>query len=144
MNKESDNLVQEAKQASESGNLGVWLLGLLKKTEANNTDLINLIAKKKDELRGPELIPLKEIKRTFGPEKNMLHRESQSEFNRRVAKIQKAIVAGFQPAPLLIEKSSQGLVLLDGNHTFEALKVNHTEYWAIYYSGNDITKLGEF
>ena len=144
MIQKSNDLVKEAILALKHGNLGKWLLELLKRTEPKNIDLIKLITKKGKELKGPELMPLKEFKRTFGPEQNMLYRESHSEFEKRVAQIYKALRAGFKPAPLLIEKSPQGLLVLDGNHTLEALRRNHKEYWAIYYSGDEISRLGQF
>lgn len=128
------NPVQEAQVAAKIGKLGEWLLAFLQKTEAGNADLLRFVEEKIADFRGPELIDFSQIKRTFGPENGMLYNESETDFRRRIDEIKMAIETGLTSAPLLAESTEKGFKLLDGNHTYEALKeLGYEEYWVIFF-----------
>lgn len=115
------------------------LLEFLHKTEANNLDLINYVNIHKDNLEGPILVPENKIQRTLGPEPDMLNRESEKDFLAKVKSIAEKIKQNpEQPIILLCEKFKETYYILDGNHTFEALKISGIKEFNVIYCNDTV------
>lgn len=113
------------------------LTELLNRTEKDNVNLINYI--NSHELYGPILVEEDKIIRTIGPEANMLNHETVEEFNTQVDSIVKRIKTSSQNSiNLLCEKYNDTYYLLDGNHTFEALKIIGTTQFSVIYSNDSV------
>jgi hypothetical protein len=118
------------------------LVTFLQDTEKDNTDLLNYIHAHKDNLFGPILIEENKIQRTLGPESNMLNHESENDFKIKVDRIAKRIIDYPKTQlNLLCEKFNDTYYILDGNHTFEALKTTGVRnFWVIYTNDSVIYK----
>lgn len=104
------------------------------KTEDDNPELLEYIESHKDKWAGPTLIEETFIKRTVGPEAEMLNFESESEFKVKVDEILKWLANNpGHDLNLLCELNGNTYYLLDGNHRFEALKkLGHTQFSIIF------------
>lgn len=121
---------------------GQMVLKFLNLTESENKELIRYIQKKRNELHGPKLVSIGRIQRTLGPEKGMLHPESKDLFRKRTDEWVRKFKNNFRPFPLIAELDGETYLLLDGNHTFEALKrIGRKKCWVIFYAGDKVHKL---
>lgn len=118
------------------------LIGLLEITEKDNPQLVNYFTAHKDNLEGPVLVEKNRIQRTLGPELGMLNSESKQDFKSKVDNILESIKQNPDKQIYLIcEKYNDRYYLLDGNHTFEALKKNGQEkFWVVFANDSVIHK----
>ena len=115
------------------------LLGLLETTEKNNSDLINYVTSHKNDIQGPILIKQEKIQRTLGPEPEMLNSESKENFKSKVENILQSIKQNpDKEIYLLCEKFNDTYYLLDGNHSFEALKKNGHEKFSVIFTNDSV------
>lgn len=124
-------------------NLYNQIMQIVLATEANNKELLAYIDSHKDAWRGPELINESLIKRTVGPEPEMLNFESETQFDSKVKKIQNWLTEHpDEKLSLLCEKHEGLYYLLDGNHRFEALKnLGHQQFSVIFTEDSVIHNL---
>ena len=125
--------VKQIEEAKNVGNYSQWLVDTFKHLEANNTNLLKYIQSRKDNIKGPEKVNPELIIRTVGPEPEMLNHESVVKFQDTTDKI---IIEEFmaEQIVLLCEKFESNYYLLDGNHTFEALKKFKPPFINIIYT----------
>lgn len=69
---------------------------------------------------GPLLMPLSLFSRCCGPEEGMTYRVHPGWFEEHVSELMEAIQTDADMPPLIIQYSSSGFELNDGNHRFEA------------------------
>lgn len=69
---------------------------------------------------GPLRMPLNMFKRCCGPEETMKWQVDAVSFDRHVTTLTKAILAHTNLPPLIIQYTSDGFTLTDGNHRWEA------------------------
>jgi hypothetical protein len=112
-------------------------------TEKNNQELINYIESHRNEWKGPILVNVNLIQRTVGPEQYMLNYESHKDFGLKVETIKNQL----QNHPkdrinIVCEKLKDSYLILDGNHTFEAVKqLGKDEIKVIYAEDSILHKL---
>lgn len=137
------NNIKSAIEAKEKNQLYEWLLELLQITEATNKDLINYLTNHRENLNGPTLISAQEVQRTIGPEQGILNKESVDQFSDKVNNIVEMLRKNPEEEPVLFaEKFESIYYLLDGNHTFEALKVlERDKVWIVYTEDTVISNL---
>lgn len=137
------NNIESAEVAKKEGRLFDWLFSFLQDTEKNNPDLLRYIENHKDRLQGPVLVSENLLRRTIGPEKNMLTHESKEVYEERVGLIIERLQSSPEEIPIILcERFEAIYYLLDGNHTFEALKkLGQSKFWVIYSEDSVIHKL---
>lgn len=112
-------------------------LAFLQKTESANSDLLNYAQSMAPAAEAS--LPLEKLVRTVGPERHQLNPEDVTKFEERIARLMNDIQSGTRPFPLLAEYDGDTFVLIDGNHTYEALKrTGYTEYPVIYWNRNEV------
>lgn len=125
--------IRQIEEAKLAPNYSQWLVDVFKHLESGNKDLLNYIQIHKDNIKGPEKVDPKLIIRTVGPESRMLNHESIEEFKERTDKIYVAESDADQIV-LLCEKFEGKYYLLDGNHTFKALKKFNLPFVNVIYT----------
>ncbi len=115
-------------------NIYAQIIKLLETTEKDNLDLKNYVVSRKDNLQGPVLVEKNRIQRTLGPEPKMLNSEPLENFKSKVNNILQEIIQNPNKQIYLIcEKFNDTYYILDGNHSFEAMKINGQEkFWVIF------------
>ncbi len=97
-----------------------WVYQFLTTTGSNKK--LAEIMNEKGHWMGPIEIPLKNLKRCCGPEKEMKFYQPKEKFNRKVKKMIKSLKKGWKPAPLIVWYQDKELSIADGAHRTEALK----------------------
>jgi hypothetical protein len=115
-------------------NIYTQIIELLETTEKDNLDLKNYVVSRKDNLQGPILIEKSKLQRTLGPESEMLNSESLENFKSKVDNILQNIKQNPDKQIYLIcEEFNDTYYILDGNHSFEAMKINGQEkFWVVF------------
>ncbi len=115
------------------------IVELVNSTEEGNKDLINYIESHKDKWNGPIQVTAEKLIRTIGPEPAMLNSESDNNFQKRIDEITKTISNNPSALPFLICEYFEGnYYLLDGNHTFEALKKLGYQSMSVVYTEDSV------
>jgi hypothetical protein len=107
--------------AAENGQLEAWVHSYLLGPGGNQPFSEGLLRRPRY-WRAPELLPLRLLQRTCGPEPDLPFRVSLEAWQSRVG----AIASGFCERnlypPLIVQYSSGDLLISDGNHRFAAFE----------------------
>ena len=88
--------------------------------EGNNLKLAEIM-KSKGTLHSKKL-DFSELIRIAGPEENMKYKIDQRIFEEKINKMVESINKGWEPAPLIVWDTIEGLTIADGSHRIEALR----------------------
>ena len=92
------------------------------------------LARKRHWWLGPVQIPLDDLVRLAGPERDVLVPIAPDEWEGDVAEMGESLDHGWEPPPLLAEYQDGRLLLQDGNHRYEALaRANERAAWVLVY-----------
>jgi hypothetical protein len=126
--------IEQIEGAKKNLDYPQWIVNTFEHLEANNNELLSYIREHKDKIIGPEKVDPSLIVRTVGSESNILNHESEAEFQEVINRI-----AGVIQEPkadqivFLCEKFNGKYYLLDGNHTFEAVKKYYSGFiWVLF------------
>lgn len=115
------------------------LLLHLKRSESNNKDLLDYLYNHKSLLIGPVSVSENDLVRTVGYEDNVLNKETETEFNNSIKNSTKNLLhINPEDIILLCEKYQDKYYIMDGNHTFEALKLLGLNNFNVIYAEDDI------
>lgn len=123
----------EAIEYAEKGLIEEWIHSFLL-SEGNNKGLSQGLKKEKRYWIGPEEISLERLKRCCGPEEDMEFKVPEANWNKKVGRMSLSLNEGWEPPPLIVEFRENELSIRDGNHRYEALKVEkYFHYWTIIW-----------
>jgi len=117
---EYDRTLTTVKAFAAAGRLEEWIHAYLLSEDGHNkpfSDGLRLVPRR---YYGPAEMPLDLFTRCCGPEKGMKYPVPAESFERHVAKLTEVIRSGADMTPLIVQFSSRGFTLTDGNHRFEA------------------------
>jgi hypothetical protein len=129
--------IESALEAKRDNQLKEWAITFLN-GEGNNKRLGQIL--KETDCSYVDLIelPLKQLTRVAGPEPDMVFKESDDSWERRIASLQAALREGYMPPPLIATDFWGDLHISDGSHRHEAFMRNGVEkYWVILFRKND-------
>lgn len=126
-------MLKQIEEAKNGQNYSQWIIDTFKILEATNVDLLNYIQNHSDNINGPKRIDPELIIRTVGPEAEMLNHEPPEKFQEIVDRIEITAQMADQIV-LLCEKFGDNYYLLDGNHTFEAIKKFNLPFVNVIYT----------
>ncbi|MDF2577670.1 MAG: ParB domain protein nuclease [Chlamydiales bacterium] len=86
----------------------------------------------------PQKLLLSKLNRCCGPESEMEFLNARQEWETRIKSMHEAIFNNWVPPPLICEYTNNKLIIRDGNHRFEALKLfGFEEYWAAVWCNTE-------
>lgn len=84
---------------------------------------------------GPVAVPMSSLTRVCGPEAHMEYRQDAVEWEDRIRALTAHLRAGGQIAPLIVQRTTAGLSVRDGNHRLAALeRMGVTSAWVLIWS----------
>jgi hypothetical protein len=124
-----------AREAADRGRIAEWVGEFLASRGSDNAALAAGLAQHEHEWWGPVLVPLDELERLAGPERDALVPIARDEWQDDVENMADAIEEGWEPPPLIAERQGDRLLLQDGNHRYEALVAEGAhDAWVVVYS----------
>ena len=111
-----------------------WVGDFLASRGSDNATLAAGLAQRPHWWAGPVQIPLGDLARLAGPERDALVRVPRGEWDDDVEGMQESLDDGWQPPPLIAEHRDGRLLLQDGNHRFDALEREDARTaWVLVY-----------
>ena len=110
-----------AKAFADHGKLEEWVHRYLL-SDGNNQAFSDGLKLVERTYFGPLKMPLSHLSRCCGPEESMKWRVDRDGFENRVSKLMDVISNNVDLPPLIVNFSTHGFELNDGNHRFEAYK----------------------
>ena len=123
-----------ARTAAAADRTPIWVGDFLASRGSDNVVLAAALAQKPHWWVGPIPVPLSDLVRLAGPEKDVLVRVPPDEWEGDVEHMQDSLEHGWEPPPLLAEYRDGRLLLQDGNHRYEALAREHErDAWVLVF-----------
>jgi hypothetical protein len=135
--------MRTAVEHARRGTLETWVHDYLR-GEGRNLPFSDGLRLAPRQYWGPIRFPLARLSRCTGPEPEMQYQVPVHDFEPRVMNIQKALDAGAELPPLIVNYSSGKLQLNDGNHRWEALVRNGVESFGIVIWTTGEAEMDEF
>lgn len=133
MTQEYKHSLETAIEAHQNGKLSQWLQDYLR-GEGGNKELADYLVKEKSPTVSFVEFPLNRLKRSTGPEKEMVYVEAPEVWEKRVSSLVEKIEEGNKLPPLIVTDFGNPLSLSDGNHTHEALRrCGYDKYWTVFF-----------
>jgi hypothetical protein len=132
-----------AVEHAQKGTLETWIHDYLR-GEGRNEPFSDGLRLATRQYWGPVLFPLALLTRCTGPEPDMQYQVPAHDFEPRVLNIQKAVEAGVDLPPMIVNYSSGKLQLNDGNHRWEALVRNNVKTFGVVIWTTGESDLAEF
>jgi hypothetical protein len=114
--------IDQAHEYAVRGQLAAWVDGFLR-GPGRNAALADGLALRQRWWIGPLELPLCRLSRCCGPEPTMEFHEPEARWSERIEVMRAAIVAGWEPPPVIAEHRSGLLSVRDGSHRVAALEV---------------------
>jgi len=131
---EYQHKIGNAVDAARLGKLEEWVHEYLL-TEGRNEGFSVGLKREPRRFLGPFEVPIALLSRCCGPEEGMKYVVPLKVFEDRVGEIQAAVERGFSFPPLIVNFSSDGFTLNDGNHRHEAfLRTNIRKVSAVIWT----------
>lgn len=111
-----------------------WVGDFLASAGSDNALLAAALAQRRHWWVGPIQVPLDDLVRLAGPERDALVTVPADRWENDVEEMEESLDEGWEPPPLLAEYRDGELLLQDGNHRFEALeRANATNAWVLVF-----------
>jgi hypothetical protein len=124
--------------------LAIWVGDFLASPGSDNAILAAALAQREHWWLGPLAVPLDDLVRLAGPERDALVPIAEPEWEDDVEEMEESVEEGWEPPPLLAEYQDGRLLLQDGNHRYEALRrAGESDAWVLVYFDDPGTR-GEF
>lgn len=133
--------LESAQKAQQEQKLHQWVIEYLN-SEGNNTKLAKIL--NEEQCIWIDLVeyPLDRLSRVMGPEENMVFREKQETWKKRIEYFVNRLNDGEVFSPIIATDIWDSIHIADGTHRFEALKkTGHTKYWTIFFIKDAKNKL---
>jgi len=126
--------LSSARAAAAAGRTALWVGEFLASRGSDNSVLAAALAQEPHWWVGPIRVPLDDLVRLAGPEKDALVPVAREAWEDDVENMQESIDQGWEPPPLLAEYQDGRLLLQDGNHRYEALaREREREAWVLVF-----------
>jgi hypothetical protein len=123
-----------ARAAAARGETALWVGDFLASAGSDNATLAAALAQRRHWWVGPIRVPLDDLVRLAGPERDALVRVPPARWEGDVEEMEESLDEGWEPPPLLAEFRDGELLLQDGNHRYEALERAHARSaWVLAY-----------
>ena len=123
-----------ARAAASENRTALWVGDFLASRGSDNAILAAALAQAPHWWVGPIRIPLADLVRLAGPERDALVPVPTEEWEGDVEEMQASLDNGWEPPPLLAEYQAGRLLLQDGNHRYEALvRANERDAWVLIF-----------
>jgi hypothetical protein len=140
MNQKYIFTLEKTRAAQRNGTLFEWTQEYLR-GEGWNKGLADDLVKGKPTIIELREFPLRKLKRTMGPEKDMIHPEKEEVYEKRIAQLVSALKANAQFPPLIVTDFWKDLEIADGSHRQEALlRCGYEKYWTIFFFNKEESK----
>lgn len=125
--------VENAKAASDRGDLADWVAHFLASPGSDNPVLAEALPAELGWWAGPVRLPLGSLQRLAGPSGDPVVCPVDDDFwGERVERMEGLAEEGWEPPPVIVAFRNGKLVLEDGNHRVESLRrAGHREVWAV-------------
>ena len=111
-----------ARAAAARDETALWVGDFLASAGSDNATLAAALAQHRHWWVGPIRVPLDDLVRLAGPEREALVPIPRKRWEDDVGEMEESLDDGWEPPPLLAEYRDGELLLQDGNHRFEALE----------------------
>lgn len=108
-----------AVEAAADGALEQWVHAYLLGA-GRNVPMARGLARQQRWWLGPVQVPVVELARCVGPEPGMPYPRATEDWQPRLDALARSIEQGWDVPPVIVEARSDGLVVCDGNHRYEA------------------------
>jgi hypothetical protein len=123
-----------ARAAAAREETALWVGDFLASAGSNNATLAAALAQRRHWWLGPIRVPLDDLVRLAGPERNALVPVPPGRWQDDVGEMEDSLDDGWEPPPLLAEYRDGQLLLQDGNHRSEALeRADARTAWVLVY-----------
>ena len=134
-----DATLAGARTAAAGGRLETWVHDYLNGPGRNVPMSRGLLGRQRWWV-GPLLVPIDELNRCVGPEPAMAFPRLAKDWDPRLAGIERSVDAGWDAPPIIVEARTDGLLVCDGNHRYEAFRrMGRTEVWALVWFNDEPT-----
>ena len=123
-----------ARAAAAREETALWVGDFLASAGSNNATLAAALAQRRHWWLGPIPVPLSDLVRLAGPERDALVTVPTERWEDDVGDMEESLDDGWEPPPLLAEYRDGELRLQDGNHRYEALeRADAPTAWVLVY-----------
>ena len=123
-----------ARAAAAREETALWVGDFLASAGSDNATLAAALAQRRHWWVGPIRVPLDDLVRLAGPERDALVQVPPARWEGDVEEMEESLDEGWEPPPLLAEFRDGELLLQDGNHRYEALERAHARSaWVLAY-----------
>lgn len=122
-----------ARRAGEQGTLDSWVRDFLSSPGSDNAELADLLLDRMSYWIGPVPLPIDLLERLAGPaDAPALVAVEDHEWRDDVEQLERRMVDGWRPAPVVVTFRDGHFALEDGNHRVEGLRrAGGRETWAV-------------